>query len=80
MILRFPGEPPPYPTADGWEAMFCRPSNLWVAVALPDNGDNGVAFICTGPAGRVLHSSTASDGTPMVPTYQILQEPILFTS
>jgi len=52
--------------------MFCRPSNLWVAVALPDNGDNGVAFICTGPAGRVLHSSTASDGTPMVPTYQYI--------
>lgn len=72
MILRFPGEPPPYPPAGGWEAMFCRPSNLWIAVALPDNGDKGEAHICTGPAGRVIHSSTASDGSTMFPTYQYI--------
>ncbi|MBN1270912.1 MAG: hypothetical protein JXB26_01460 [Candidatus Aminicenantes bacterium] len=69
MILRFPGNPPPYPPQGGWEAMFCRPTNLWTAVVLPDDGDEGEAHICTGPAGRVLHSSIAHDGSVMSPTY-----------
>jgi hypothetical protein len=70
MILRFPGSPPPFPPEGGWDAMFCRPTNLWTAVALPQNGDKGEAFICTGPAGRILHASTAFDGSTMRPTYQ----------
>jgi hypothetical protein len=69
MILRFPGSPPPDPPQGGWDAMFCRPTNLWTAVALPHRGDQGVAHICTGPVGRVLHSSLASDGSLMRPTY-----------
>ena len=70
MILRFPGSPPPFPPEGGWEAMFCRPTNLWTAIALPDDGDMGVVHICTGPAGRVIHGSIASDGSVMKPTYR----------
>ena len=72
MMLRFPGNPPPRPPKGGWDAKICRPSNSWVAVVLPDNGDKGVAHICTGPAGRVIHSSTASDGEPMRTTYRYI--------
>jgi len=70
MVLRFPGEPPPFPPAGGWEAMFCRPTNLWTAVVLPHDGDEGVAHICTGPPGRVLQASIAGDGRVMRPTYR----------
>jgi hypothetical protein len=70
MVLRFPGPPPPWPPAGGWEAMFCRPTNLWTAVVQPDDGDEGVAHICTGPPGRVLHASIAGDGSVMRPTYR----------
>jgi len=70
MVLRFPGPPPPWPPAGGWEAMFCRPTNLWTAVVQPDDGDEGLAHICTGPAGRVLHASIAGDGSVMRPTYR----------
>lgn len=71
MILRFPGNPPPYPPEGGWEAVYCRPSNLWTAVVLPENGDEGEAHICTGPAGRVLHSSIAHDGSVMKTAYML---------
>jgi hypothetical protein len=70
MVLRFPGSPPPWPPAGGWQAMFCRPTNLWTAVVQPDDGDEGVAHICTGPAGRVLHASVAGNGSVMRPTYR----------
>jgi hypothetical protein len=72
MMLRFPGNPPPYPPDGGWDAMIGRPTNLWVSVVLPDDGDEGVAHICTGPAGTVLHSSMASNGDVMRPTYQYI--------
>jgi len=69
MILRFPGNPPPYPPAGGWDAKICRPSNSWVSVLQPDNGDNGVINLCTGPAGRVIHSSQAWDDSKMKSNY-----------
>jgi len=69
MMLRFPGDAPPNPPEGGWDAKICRPSNSWVSVLLPDDGDEGVAHICTGPAGRVIHSSTASDGEEMRSSY-----------
>jgi len=69
MILRFPGEPPPYPPAGGWDAKICRPSNSWVSVMLPAEGDQGSVHICTGPAGRVIHSSAASDGSKLRSSY-----------
>ncbi len=52
MVLRFPGDGPPYPPEAGWETKVLRPSNSRVAVIRPDDGDNGFVYICTGPAGR----------------------------
>jgi len=73
MILRFPGNPPPYPPPGGWDAKICRPSNGWVSVVVPHNGDEGVANVCTGPAGRVIHSSMASSGEEMRTNYQYVE-------
>jgi hypothetical protein len=73
MMLRFPGDAPPNPPEGGWDAKVCRPSNSWVSVLLPDDGDKGVAYICTGPAGRVIHSSTASDGEEMRSSYPYIE-------
>lgn len=72
MLLRFPGNPPPYPPEGGWEAMMFRPTNLWTAVVLPDDGDNGLAHICTGPVGRVMQSSPSSGGGTIRPLYQMV--------
>ncbi len=69
MILRFPGDPPPNPPEGGWDAKICRPSNSWVSVLVPHVGDEGVVHICTGPAGRVIHSSMASNGEVMRSAY-----------
>ena len=69
MILRFPGTPPPYPPDGGWDAKICRPSNSRVVVVVPDNGDDGMAHICTGPAGRIIHSSIAGNGRVMRSSY-----------
>ncbi len=65
MMLRFPGDPPPYPPPGGWDAKVCRPSNSWVSVLIPDDGDKGKAHICTGPAGRVIQSSKSFSGRTM---------------
>jgi hypothetical protein len=73
MMLRFPGDAPPNPPEGGWDAKVCRPSNSWVSVLLPDDGDEGVAHICTGPAGRVIHSSTASNGEEMRSSYPYIK-------
>ena len=73
MILRFPGSAPPEPPDQGWDAVFCRPTNLWTAVVLPHKGSQGTAHICTGPAGRVLHSSMSSDGSKMRTAYSYIQ-------
>lgn len=73
MILRFPGDPPPYPPPGGWDAKICRPSNGWVSVVIPHDGDEGVANVCTGPAGRVIHSSMASNGEEMRTSYQYIE-------
>ena len=73
MMLRFPGDAPPNPPDGGWDAKVCRPSNSWVSVLLPDDGDEGVAYICTGPAGRIIHSSTASNGDEMRSSYPYIK-------
>jgi hypothetical protein len=73
MMLRFPGDAPPNAPEGGWDAKVCRPSNSWVSVLLPDDGDKGVAYICTGPAGRVIHSSTASTGEKMRSSYPYIE-------
>lgn len=73
MILRFPGNPPPYPPPGGWDAKICRPTNGWVSVVVPHAGDEGFANVCTGPAGRVIHSSMASNGEEMRANYQYIE-------
>ncbi len=73
MILRFPGDPPPNPPPGGWDAKICRPTNGWVSVVVPHDGDEGFANICTGPAGRVIHSSMASGGGRMRTNYQYIE-------
>jgi hypothetical protein len=63
MMYRFTGEAPNDPSdtlefrankAKGWETIG-NLNNAQVAVALPDNGDGGRMYICTGPAGRVAY-------------------------
>jgi len=70
MMWRFAGNPPPYhkPTdyaiwketyfgssGKGWDQKICNLGSLRVAIALPDDGDKGIAYLCTGPAGRVAY-------------------------
>jgi hypothetical protein len=42
-------------------------------VVVPHAGDEGVANVCTGPAGRVIHSSMASSGAEMRTNYQYIE-------
>ena len=68
MVTRFPGVGPPYPPEGGWGTKILRPSNSRVAVVLPDRGDNGLAYICTGPAGKVIPATVdARGGLPVNP-------------
>jgi hypothetical protein len=65
MMWRFPGKEPPDPFGSlkaysdtrgkGWEQVICNLNSGRVGIALPDNGDKGVAYVCTGPAGRVVY-------------------------
>jgi hypothetical protein len=63
MMYRFSGEAPDDPydifeyrdtKAENW-GKICNLSNCQVAVAQPDDGDEGLMYICTGPAGRVVY-------------------------
>lgn len=69
MILRFPGNGPPYPPEDGWETKVLRPSNSRVAVILPDNGNKGMAYICTGPAGKYIPATIDPRGQYAIDSY-----------
>lgn len=62
MILRYSGDGPPYPPTDEWETKILRPSNARVAVLMPDDGDEGVVHIATGPAGRVAPATVDPRG------------------
>lgn len=59
MMWRFPGEilPEDYgPESPDWGKhvrKICNLDNEKVVISMPDDGDNGVMYICTGPAGRV---------------------------
>lgn len=64
MIWRFPGNPPPVMIDEkaysntrgaGWDQKIGNQFNRRVAIMLPDRGNNGVAYICTGSAGRVVY-------------------------
>ncbi len=69
MILRFPGDGPPYPPVGGWETKVLRPSNSRVAVILPDEGDEGLAYICTGPAGKFIPATVDPRGQFAIDSY-----------
>jgi len=56
MLLRFPDEKP-----EGWNAKICRYSNAWVVVVVPDDGDEGVAHICTGSAAHPANNSRVDE-------------------
>lgn len=70
MMWRFTGDPPDVTVDDefmkayqeglgrAWEAKICNLSNSSVGIALPDDGDKGVMYICTGPASRKAYPST----------------------
>jgi hypothetical protein len=66
MILRFPGDGPPYPPAGGWKTKVLRPTNSRVAVVAPDDGDEGVVYVCTGPAGRVIPAAKRPPAYPFI--------------
>jgi hypothetical protein len=64
MMFRIPGNSPPYPfdkkvyqatQANGWDQKICNRGTAWVCITQPDNGNNGVMHICTGPAGRIAY-------------------------
>ena len=63
MMYRFTGEAPEDPfdileyratLAEAW-GTICNLNNVQVAVAQPDDGDEGLMYLCTGPAGRVAY-------------------------
>jgi hypothetical protein len=64
MMWRFPGNPPQgsldakayiATKGKGWDTKICNLCSQNVIIALPDNGDKGVMYICTGPASRVAY-------------------------
>jgi hypothetical protein len=64
MMWRFPGNPAPYPIDNkayystrgkDWDQKICNLLNMRAVIMKPDNGDKGVAYICTGPAGRIAY-------------------------
>jgi len=74
MMWRVPGKPPPYPwdkkcreayyatQGEGWDPKIGSLYNERIGIALPDDGDEGVMYICAGPAGRVTHPYIPSGG------------------
>lgn len=69
MVTRFPGNGPPYPPEVGWETKILRPSNSRVAVVVPDKGNNGLAYICTGPAGKIIPATVDERGGYSIDSY-----------
>jgi len=53
MMWRFPGPSDP----DWGTTVIGRSSNEHIVIGLPDDGDDGVAWICTGPAARQMYPS-----------------------
>lgn len=38
-----------------WEQKICNLNNEHVAIAIPDDGDKGVSYICAGPASKIAN-------------------------
>jgi hypothetical protein len=74
MMWRFPGDPPPYPLnynaakafhetlGKGWDQKICNQDNAFIGIGLPDDGDSGIMYVCTGPAGRMANPLGPLDG------------------
>jgi hypothetical protein len=74
MMWRVPGNSPPYPwdkkcrdsyyktKGEGWDPKIGSLYNERIGIAIPDDGDEGVMYICTGPAGRVSFPYIPSGG------------------
>jgi hypothetical protein len=64
MLWRFPSQAPAYPTLEeaeiqlyknqgaGWDSYIGNLSNQVVGITQPDNGEEGLFHVCTGPVGR----------------------------
>lgn len=67
MMWRNPGNPPAYPTIEeaidayvvnggkGWDIKIGSLYNSLVGIVAPDNGNEGLYYICNGSAGRIVH-------------------------
>lgn len=67
MMYRFSGNPPDYPTIEeasaaylltkgkGWDQKICNQLNAVVGIALPNDGDEGLYYVCNGCAARVAY-------------------------
>ncbi len=76
MMWRFPGNPPPYPLDEnsyyltqgkGWDQKICNLLNQRIGIMFPDDGNHGMAYLCTGPAGRIAYPLHPNEGD----TYQV---------
>jgi len=69
MMWRFPGNPPPEPPEEGhWNKYILNRRTRRVGIALPDNGDEGVLYLCTGHPGRVVLQASGRGSYPIAPT------------
>ena len=55
MILRFPSDTPLSPPWAGWDRFVADKGNYRVNAWIPDDGDAGLCYICTGSAGRPVY-------------------------
>jgi len=73
MMWRFPGKPPAYPTleeadaayyankGEGWGQQICNAANALVGIAVPDDGDEGLYYVCTWGAARAAYPFNPGD-------------------
>jgi hypothetical protein len=67
MMWRFSGNPPDYPTmeeadigmyeneGEGWDSKICSMGNERIGICLPDDGGEGLYYVCQGCAARVAY-------------------------
>jgi len=60
MMWRFPGNFVSYLSERNLVPVICRPINRWIGILAPDDGDEGTAYISTGPVGFPIQSLATS--------------------
>jgi len=86
MMWREPGNPPSYPTIEeaiaaydvsggkGWDIEIGSLINSIIAIVVPDNGNEGLYYVCNGSAGRVVHPYEPTGFRyAIAPTYSFYQ-------